>query len=135
MSENREADMRVIELFDPDTLDVIVLTSYSHSLAGVNRPTDIPGDYYKSVSDLVSGKPLGFSEIMWPSTSEFGGEKAQSDFIELLVDGLSQDQGIDLEFVMWPWLHDLSESDNTGLLDHTGLEKLGYSKWVEVSER
>ena len=135
VSELREADMSVIPLFDLDTLDIIVLTSYPHSVASVNRPGDIPLDYYSSVTDLIPDKPLGFSEVTWPSTGAFGGEQAQADFITLLADDLTQDQGIDLEFIMWPWLHDLSVSDDTGLIDYNGVEKAGYVAWLDLSAR
>jgi hypothetical protein len=135
VSELREADMSVIQLFDPDTLDLLVLTSYPHSVASVNRPDDILSDYYSSVTQLIPGKPLGFSEVMWPSTGALGGEQAQADFIPLLANDLTQDMGIDLEFIMWPWLHDLGSSDDTGLIDNNGVEKAGYSVWLDLSAR
>lgn len=133
VSELREADMSVVEIFDPDTLDLLVLTSYPHSVSGVNRPSDIPSDYYTSVADLIPGKRLAFSEVTWPSTGAFGGEQAQADFIPLLVDELTQDQGVDLEFMMWPWLHDIGQ--DVGLIESDGTEKLGYSVWADVSAR
>jgi hypothetical protein len=133
VSEFREADMSVIEMFDPNTLDLLVLTSYPHSVSDVNLPSDIPSDYYTSVVDLIPGKPLAFSEVTWPSTGAFGGDQAQEDFIPLLVDELTQDQGVDLEFVMWPWLYDIGQ--DVGLIESNGDEKLGYSAWVEISAR
>lgn len=133
VDELREADMSVLEMFDPSTLDLVVLTSYPHSVSGVNRPSDIPSDYYSSVADLVPGKNLAFSEVTWPSTGGFGGEQAQSDFIPMLVDDLTQDLGVDLEFVMWPWLHDLGQ--DVGLIKSDGVEKLGYAAWAEVAAR
>jgi hypothetical protein len=110
-----------------------VLTSYPHSVSDVNLPSDIPSDYYTSVVDLIPGKLLAFSEVTWPSTGAFGGEQAQVDFIPLLVDDLTQDQGVDLEFVMWPWLHDIGQ--DAGLIRSDGTEKLGYYAWTEVSVR
>ena len=133
VDENREADMSVLEMFSPDTLDLVVLTSYPHSVSGVNRPSDMPSDYYSSVSDLVPGKTLAFSEVTWPTTDVFGGEQAQAEFIPMLVDDLTQDQGVELEFVMWPWLHDIGA--DAGLITSDGTEKLGYAAWVEVSAR
>jgi hypothetical protein len=133
--ENREADMSVLDLFDPDKLDMLVLTSYPHSVQGINRPLDIPQDYYSSVAARMPGKPLGFSEVAWPSMEAFGGEHAQADFLELLTGELTLDQGVDLELLMWPWLHDLNVDDHTGLIRRDGTPKLGYEKWVEVSER
>ena len=133
VAERREANMSVVEMFNPDTLDLLVLTSYPHSVAGINKPSDIPSDYYISVSDLIPGKPFAFSEVTWPSTHEFGGEQAQAEFIPMLVDDLTQNTGVDLEFVMWPWLHDIGQE--AGLIESDGDEKLGYSAWVEVSTR
>jgi len=51
----------------------------------------------------------------------------------LLVDELTQDQGVDLEFGMWPWLHDIGQ--DAGLIESDGNEKLGYAAWAEVSAR
>ncbi len=132
--ENREANMSVLDLFDPNKLDMLVLTSYPYSVQGINRPQDIPSDYYSSVAARVPGKPIGFSEVAWPSLEAFGGEQAQTDFLELLTGELTLDQGVDLEMLMWPWLHDLNADDQTGLIRRDGTPKLGYEKWVEVSE-
>ncbi len=132
VSENREADMSVLDYFDPDKLDVLVFTSYPHSLAGVNRPSDILLDYYSEAAERMPGKPVGFSEISWPSMTQFGGEQAQSDFIYLLDGELTE--GLDVEFIMWPWLSDLSEADTTGLIQRDSTQKQGYSAWVDIAE-
>jgi len=84
---------------------------------------------------MVPGKPLGFSEVTWPSTGAFGGEEAQADFIQILADDLTQDLSIDLEFIMWPWLHDLGSDDDTGLIENNGVEKAGFSAWLDLSVR
>jgi len=131
VSENREADMAVLDLFDPEKLDMLVLTSYPHSVQGVNRPSDIPSDYYSGVAERMPGKPFGFSEIAWPSMDAFGGEQAQYDFIASLL-GLTTGKGVDLKLLMWPWLHDLGESDCTGLISCDGVEKAGLTKWMKL---
>jgi hypothetical protein len=127
VSENREADMNVLELFDPDTLDMLVLTSYPHSLQGVNSPQDLPDDYYVNVSQIFPGKSLGFSEIAWPSTETFGGEQGQSDFLEQLTGRLTK--GLDVEFISWSWMTDLNEMDDTGLIYRDGTPKQAYEVW------
>ncbi len=132
VSENREADMGVLSYFNPDKLDILVLTSYPHSLAGVNRPSDIADDYYSEVADILSGKPFGFSEVAWPSMNQFGGEQAQVDFIHRLDGDLTD--GFDIEFIMWPWLSDLDVNDYIGLIQRDGTPKRGYQAWVELSE-
>ncbi len=132
VSENREADMSVIDFFDSNKLDVLVLTSYPYSVAGINRPNDIPADYYTKIFDRLPGKPVGFSEIMWPSMPQFGGEQAQADFIVQIGGELVN--GLDVEFIIWPWLSDLTDADYTGLLNHDGTNKLGYNAWRSLSE-
>jgi len=131
VSENREADMSVLTYFDPDKLDVLVFTSYPHSLPGVNRPSDIPADYYSGVADLMPGKPVGFSEITWPSVTDFGGEQTQANFITLL--DTEYTIGFDVEFIMWPWLSDLVDTDTVGLIQRDGTPKQGYAAWVELA--
>ncbi len=131
VGENREADMAVLDLFDPDKLDMLVLTSYPHSVQGVNRPSDIPTDYYSSVAERMPGKPFGFSEIAWPSMDAFGGEQAQAEFVAS-IPKLITGQGLDLELLMWPWLHDLGEEDSTGLIKYSGEEKEGFAEWMSL---
>jgi hypothetical protein len=129
VSENREADMGFLSLFDPDKLDILAFTSYPHSIQGVNSPKDIPQDYYSGVASMVPGKPVAFTEIAWPSHPAFGGEAGQAEFIRM-IPGLLD--GLDVEFVMWPWLHDLGEGDYTGLITADGFEKAGLPEWVAL---
>jgi hypothetical protein len=129
VSENREGDMSFLDLFDPDKLDILAFTSYPHSVQGVNSPTDIPQDYYAGVASMVPGKPIAFTEIAWPSHPAFGGEVGQAEFIRM-IPGLLD--GLDVEFVMWPWLHDLGEGDYTGMITANGVEKSGLSEWVAL---
>jgi hypothetical protein len=133
--ENREANMDVLDLFNPDKLDMLVLTSYPHSVQGINRPQDISPEYYYSVASRIPDKPFGFSEVAWPSMDAFGGEQAQADFLGLLTEELTLDEGVDLKLLMWPWLHDIAENDYTGLIRRDGTLKLGHEKWVKISER
>jgi hypothetical protein len=131
VDENREADMAVLTIFDQEKLDMLVLTSYPHSVQGVNRPSDIPSDYYSGVAERMPGKPFGFSEIAWPSMEAFGGEQAQAEFITVLPE-LTTGHGVDLKLLMWPWLHDLGETDWTGLISFDGVEKAGLAEWVRL---
>lgn len=125
--ENRDPDLSIIEEFDPDKIDILVLTSYPYCLTGVNSPEDLPTDYYTSISEYLPGKPLGFSEIAWTSMEAFGGEQGQADFINRLPELTT---GVDVEFIMWVWLSDLTETDTTGLIKRDGTEKLGYEAWA-----
>jgi len=106
VDENREADLNVFALFDPDKMDMLVITSYPYSLAGINRPEDIPDDYYLEVAESMPGKPFGFSEVAWSSLEAFGGEAGQALFLEQLVGRLTVDQGVELRLLMWSWLTD-----------------------------
>jgi hypothetical protein len=132
VSENREADMDVLNYFNPATLDLLVLTSYPHSLAGVNKPSDIPSDYYSNIVIRVPGKSVAFSEITWPSLPHFGGEQSQVDFIDRLDGDLID--GVEMEFIMWSWLTDIAESDYTGLIRRDGTHKLGYQAWTVLAD-
>ncbi len=129
VSENREADMGFLSLFDPGKLDLLAFTSYPHSVQGVNSPRDIPEDYYTAAASQVPGKPVAFTEIAWPSHPSFGGEEAQAEFIRM-IPGLLD--GLDVEFIMWPWLHDLDEGDHTGLMTTHGEEKAGLAEWASL---
>jgi hypothetical protein len=134
VSENREADLEVINFFDPSKMDLLIVTSYPFALAKVNRPGDLPDDYFKQVSDLMPNAPFGFSEVAWPSMTEFGGEYGQAEFLEQLTGRLTIDNGLDLEFLMWNWMTDLGESDKTGLISWDGNEKAAYEFWQSLSK-
>ncbi len=133
VSENREADMNVLKMFDPDKLDILMLTSYPYAVRGINRPSDIPDDYYSRLKEYMSGKPAGFSEIAWPSLEAFGGEQGQADFLGELCGCLTQDKGFDIYLLGWLWLHDLADDDYSGLIRKDGTPKPAYNVWKSVS--
>ncbi len=133
VSENREADLEVLRLFDASKLDLLVFTSYPYSL-GRTSPSAIPDDYYSQAAAFMSGKPFGFTEIAWPSLPALGGEQAQADFITQATTRLTRDRGVKLELFGWPWLHDLDENDSVGLIKRNGAEKLAYAVWKSVSK-
>jgi len=115
VSENREAKLEVISLFNPDKMDLLVFTSYPYAL-GKTNPSMIPDDYYSKAADYMPGKPFGFSEIAWASLDALGGEQAQADFIVQATTRLTRDRGINLHLFGWSWLHDLNENDAVGLI-------------------
>lgn len=129
-------------MFDPTKLDLLVFTSYPHSVRkdtnGVmlakpfNRPTDIPDDYYSRALTHMPGKALGFSEIAWTSADFYGGEEAQANFLGQVVGRLTTAQGIDLELLGWCWLYDLSPDQPVGLIKSDGTEKAAYSVWKSL---
>ena len=133
VGENREADMSVLEMFDESKMDLLVLTSYPHAVRGHGSPSKIADDYYSGLQAHMRGKQLGFTEVAWPSLAAFGGEKGQAVFLKELCSRLTSEQGIDLQLLGWPWLHDLDASDHTGLLTADGTPKLVYDVWKSVS--
>ena len=135
VSQNQEADMSVINLFNPQTLDLLVITSYPHSVASINRPTDIPTDYYARLSGFLHGKPFGFSEVAWHALDAFGGEEAQAEFLRLITGLLTRDTGMELRLLGWPWLVDLDENDSMGLIRRDGSPKIVLEVWEEIAVR
>jgi hypothetical protein len=138
----REANLEVLAMFDPARLDLLVFTSYPHSVRkdsngamlaeSFNRPADIPDDYYSRALAYMPGKPLGFSEIAWTSADFYGGEEAQSDFLTQVAGRLTIGQGADLELLGWCWLYDLSPDQPVGLIRSDGTEKAAYSVWENL---
>jgi hypothetical protein len=133
VAENREADLTVLNMFNAEKLDILVFTTYPIAVAGVNQPSDIPLDYYVTAAEYMPDTLFGFSEIGWPTRSEFGGEQAQLDFLYNLSKGLTIDQGVQLHMLGYCWLHDVSEDDTTGLIRYDGTEKKGYQAWKSIS--
>lgn len=133
VSANREADMSVIQMFNPDKLDLLMLTSYPHAVQGVNRPSDIPDDYYSRLREYLPDRLIGFSEVAWPSLEAFGGEQGQADFLAELCGRLTRDRGVELRLLGWSWLHDLDDSDSIGLICKDSTVKLAYNIWKGIS--
>ena len=133
VSENREADLTILERFNPAKMDLLVFTSYPYAVRGINRPADIPPDYYSRIQEHVPDKPIGFSELGWPSMEAFGGERGQADFIAEVAGRLTRGQGMNLHLFGWAWLHDLDENDHLGLIRRDGTEKLAYRVWRDLS--
>jgi len=134
VAEHREADLTILSLFDPDKLDLLVLTSYPYALGWVS-PESIPEGYYIRVATYFPNKPFGFSEVAWSSLPALGGEEAQAAFLNRLVNRLTRDQGLDLKLMGWAWLHDLSDQDGNGLIKIDGTEKQAYQVWKQISGR
>jgi len=134
VSENREANLEVLRLFNANKMDLLVFTSYPYAL-GITNPSKIPDDYYSKAADYMQGKPFGFSEIAWASLDALGGEQAQADFIVQATTRLTRDRGINLYLFGWPWLYDLNENDAVGLIKFNGTKKLGYTVWKNIFEK
>lgn len=136
VSSNEEAELfSALELFDPAKLDAVMLTTYPYAVAGINSVAGMGDDYYsKEIPAGLFGKPFGFTEAGWTSLAFFGGEQGQVDFLKALAGRLTLDRGLDLDFLGWPWLHDLDGSDTIGLIAFDGTERLGFWKWKALSQ-
>lgn len=133
VSEYQQADLNVLKMFDANKLDLLIFTSYPHSVQTINRPSDIPNNYYSIVESIMPGKQFGFSEIAWPSMPAFGGDSAQADFLTRAAGQLTRSQGMNLYLFGWSWLHDIDTNDYTGLIKRDGTEKLAYTVWKNLS--
>ncbi len=129
VATRREADLDVLRLFDPAKIDVLAFTSYPHAVEGITHPEEIPDDYYARVFAYFPEKAMGFSELGWPSHEAFGGEQGQANFLIHCAHRLTADQGVDVEFLGWVWLHDLDDTDSLGLKRKDGTGKLAYDVW------
>ena len=134
VSENREADLRVLSLFDPARMDLLAFTSYPYAVKGVKSPSDLPDDYYTRALNYMQGKALAFTELGWPSVEAFGGEAAQASFLRQVASRLTIDQGARIRIVGWCWLSDLGEEDHLGLITHSGEEKEAYRAWISLGK-
>jgi hypothetical protein len=133
VSENKEADLGFLSLFNSSKLDILVFTSYPSALKGVKNASDLPDDYYSRALEYAPDKPLGFSELGWPAMEYFGGEAGQANFLKQVTGRLSLQRGVDLRLLCWAWLYDLSDSDTVGLITRDGRERVAYQTWQSLS--
>lgn len=131
--ENREADLSVLSMFNQSKMDLLVFTSYPYAVAGIKSPSDLPNDYYSRALSYMPGKPFGFSELGWTANDYFGGEEGQADFLTLAAGSLTKGQGVDLRLLCWVWLHDLSQTDQVGLIKLDGSERIAYQVWKTLA--
>ena len=101
VSENREADMSVLQLFDSSKMDVVAYTSYPFAVHDIGSPSDMPDDYYSVAIKQagLAGKPFGFTELGWSTLEAFGGEDAQALFLGDATDRFTCGQGLDLHLL------------------------------------
>jgi hypothetical protein len=132
VSENREADLSVLEMFDADKLDMLVFTSYPYAVKGIKRPEDIPNNYYARALNYMPGKPFGLSEVGWAALDALGGEQGQADFIREVTGRLTIGQGINVQLLGWPWLSALDENDPIALVKRDGTQRLAYGVWLSL---
>ncbi len=130
---DREADLSVLSLFNASKMDLLVFTSYPNAVQGIKSPSDLPDDYYSKALRYMPGKPLGFSELGWPPSDYFGGEEGQAQFLTQVAGRLTTGQGVNLRLLCWAWLHDLSDTDQVGLIRADGTPRLAYQTWQALA--
>jgi len=131
--ENREADLSFLSMFNQSKMDLLVFTSYPYAVAGIKSPSDLQSDYYSRALSYMPSKPFGFSELGWTSNDYFGGEEGQAEFLTLAAGSLTKGQGVDLRMLCWVWLHDLSQTDEVGLITLNGSERMAYQVWKALA--
>jgi hypothetical protein len=135
VSENREAGLEVLSFFNQSKMDLLVFTSYPFAVANIKSPSDLPSDYYSKALNYMPGKPFGFSELGWSANEHFGGEEGQAQFLSLVTGGLTKGQGVNLRILCWAWLHDLSQTDQIGLIRRDGSERMAYQIWKALAHQ
>lgn len=105
-------------LDDHARIDGIGFTSFPHF--DFANPAALPADYYTEISSYWSG-PVVFTEIAWPASPNApypGGTSDQADFVPRFFDLCV---GLDLEYVVWLFLHDWDGQDSTPAFTDVGL--------------
>jgi len=135
VDENREADLSVVDLFDPAKIDILVFTTYAFAVAGITSVSDIPDNYFSKLPAMLSAVniPFGFTEAAWSTLDAFGGEEGQAAFLTDLAGRLTLDQGVNLHLLGWFVLFDLEDDPHqVGLIARDGREKPAYGIWMNL---
>ncbi|WKZ31177.1 MAG: hypothetical protein QY318_00175 [Candidatus Dojkabacteria bacterium] len=133
-------------------MDLAVFTSYPSF--DYPTPDQIPDDYYSRISEH-SHLPVAFSEIGWPSQSQFegafetlngtgyeGSEEEQLHFLNRFNFLVASSR---LHFANWLFLNDPVDWENgatlqmplansTGMRTYKGQSKAVFERWVEITE-
>jgi hypothetical protein len=124
----------LIEKFDQEKIDVFGFTTYPR----VASPADIPAGYYQPIVQRTGDVPVAFTEIGWPTgPGDAEGKQHQADF---LLWFLRETKEMNLEMVVWTFLHDLAPPDkkgprssHCGLFDYYGQPKPAWSIWQRLA--
>lgn len=127
----------VIKKFNPRKLDLFGFTTYP-DLQKFRSPADIPRDHYRPIAERVGSVPVAFTEIGWatmPGDAE--GEAHQAEFLRWF---LCETKSLNVEMVIWPFLHDLAppekkarRSSYLGLCDYYGKAKPAWTLWQKLA--
>ncbi|HIE23727.1 MAG TPA: hypothetical protein EYP68_05810 [Candidatus Korarchaeota archaeon] len=125
----------LIEKFMPK-LDLLAFTTYPWKI--FDKPADIPDDYYRRISYHVS-VPVAFTEIGWASSSDKF-EVSEEEQARFLIRFLNLTKDMDLEFVLWLFLHEMEaegtskEAGSIALKRSDGSEKPVFNIWLQLKK-
>jgi len=127
----------LIKKFDPKKMDLFGFTTYP-DLQKFASPAAIPRDYYRPIAERVGQAPVAFTEIAWPTVpGDAQGETHQAEFLRWF---LQETKTMNLEMVIWPFLHDLAPAEKKairssylGLFDYYGRPKQAWSLWQKLA--
>ena len=125
----------LIEKFNQEKIDIFGFTSYPRFAT----PADIPAGYYQPIAQRTGDMPVAFTEIGWPTMpGDAEGKQNQADF---LLWFLRETKEMNLEMVVWTFLHDLATPDkkgprssHCGLFDYYGQPKPAWNIWQRLAQ-
>ena len=125
----------LLEMFEPDQ-DAVGISTYpmeSFVPTKFGPASALPDDYYRVLREHTK-KPIIFTEVGWPSDSDFGGSpQSQAAFLkrfQVLIKDLN------VPLVNWYFLYDLKGYgpvfESMGLFDSKGKPKPSYAVWSRL---
>ena len=114
----------IIEKFG-DKLDLVVFTSYPE--IEYDSIDQMPEDYYSEIAQHTE-KKVAFTELGWQN----GDGRFIAKFLDMTKD-------LDLDFVMWIFMHDTKLIENNpfpgvGLREYDGTPKGAWYAWKELKQ-
>ena len=128
VNDPNSTEWQLLSLFKTD---VAAFTTYPGLI--YQDPSDIPADYYGSLSSHVN-ESVGFTEIGWHSGNVSGGwESSEQEQATFVSDFFALTQGLDKAFSIWSFLFDQSAAvpfNTMGLFYVNGTAKLALQTWL-----
>lgn len=127
----------LIGKFDSKKIDLFGFTAYP-DLQKFASPAAIPRDDYRPIAERAGQVPVAFTEMAWPTVpGDSPGEEHQAEFLRWF---LQETKTMNLEMVIWPFLHDLAPPEKKakrwaylGLRDYYGRPKAAWSLWQKLA--
>ncbi|MHA1231178.1 MAG: glycosyl hydrolase [Candidatus Helarchaeota archaeon] len=117
-------------------LDMVGINSYPFKI--YKNPEDIPITYYQNLTNYIS-KPIWFTEIGWPSGSDYNSSKdEQARFLSYFINITSN---MDIRAICWISMHDFATSVgfenytlSWGLRDSESNPKNIWDLWNKIKQ-